>query len=56
MKDAGISNRESGTEEARERDEHPPIDALIIGSIDEEAAPAGKAAARPQRSRRVTGA
>ena len=39
-------------------DEHPPIDALIIGSIDEEAgqAKAGKAAARPQRSRRVTGA
>jgi ethanolamine utilization protein EutN len=37
-------------------DEHPPIDALIIGSIDEETAPAGKAAARPQRSRRVTGA
>ena len=26
MKDAGISNRESGTEEAREREEHPPVD------------------------------
>ncbi|HMC78266.1 MAG TPA: hypothetical protein VKH34_14060 [Vicinamibacterales bacterium] len=26
MKDAGISNRESATEEARERDEHPPVD------------------------------
>jgi hypothetical protein len=26
MKDAGISNRESGTEEARERQEHPPVD------------------------------
>jgi hypothetical protein len=26
MKDAGISNRESGTEEARERDEYPPVD------------------------------
>jgi hypothetical protein len=26
MKDAGISNRESGTEEARERREHPPVD------------------------------
>jgi ethanolamine utilization protein EutN len=36
--------------------EHPPIDALIIGSIDEEAGPAATAAARPQRSRRVTGA
>jgi len=37
-------------------DDHPPIDALIIGSIDEEAGAASKAAARPQRSRRVTGA
>jgi ethanolamine utilization protein EutN len=36
-------------------DEHPPIDALIIGSIDEETGAASKAA-RPQRSRRVTGA
>jgi hypothetical protein len=26
MKDAGISNRESSTEEAREREEHPPVD------------------------------
>jgi hypothetical protein len=26
MKDAGISNRESGTEEAREREEYPPVD------------------------------
>ena len=26
MKNAGISNRESGTEEAREREEHPPLD------------------------------
>ena len=26
MKDAGISNRESGTEEARERDDYPPVD------------------------------
>jgi hypothetical protein len=26
MKDAGISNRESGTEEAREREKHPPVD------------------------------
>jgi hypothetical protein len=26
MKDAGISNRESGQEEARERQEHPPLD------------------------------
>ena len=26
MKDAGISNRESGTDEARERDEYPPVD------------------------------
>jgi hypothetical protein len=26
MKNAGISNRESGTEEAREREEHPPVD------------------------------
>ena len=26
MKDAGISNRETGTEEAREREEHPPVD------------------------------
>ena len=36
--------------------EHPPIDALIIGSIDEQAGTAAKAGARPQRSRRVTGA
>ena len=36
--------------------EHPPIDALIIGSIDEEASTAPKAAPRAQRSRRVTGA
>jgi hypothetical protein len=26
MKDAGISNRKTGTEEARGRDEHPPVD------------------------------
>jgi hypothetical protein len=26
MKDAGISNRETSTEEAREREEHPPVD------------------------------
>lgn len=26
MKDAGISNRETGTEEARGREAHPPID------------------------------
>ena len=26
MKDTGISNRESSTEEAREREEHPPVD------------------------------
>jgi hypothetical protein len=25
-KSTGISNRETGTEEARERDEHPPVD------------------------------
>jgi ethanolamine utilization protein EutN len=37
-------------------DDHPPIDALIIGSIDEETAAKSKTAARPQRSRRVTGA
>lgn len=26
MKDAGISNRESASEEAEERQEHPPVD------------------------------
>jgi hypothetical protein len=26
MKDAGISNRESSTEEAQEREQHPPVD------------------------------
>ena len=26
MKDAGISNRESSSEEAKEREEHPPVD------------------------------